>query len=335
MRPIESDLRGRASRLGFGCASLGSRIGAEQGLRAMAQAFDAGVNWYDFAPSYGDGDAEVIGARFLRSVDRDDVIVCTKYGIAPPPDQKLLRLVKPVARSVVRRIPALRPAIGRVRPAARPAVIQADQIGAGLEASLRRLGIGHVDVFALHDPDPSCFNDPGIAEELGRLAGAGKFRALGIAGSQDAARAALSARFPISVVQLPAVVNGDYGSAAPAIPDRCYRVSHSVYGHPSLIDPIAVRLDAQGEIRDRFTDAGYSGTGRHMAAAYLLDRALAGNPSGTVLVSMFDADHLAFNLARSRLDGDTDAADRQLRFRALEALGEGLFRDPVSAAPSA
>ena len=45
------------SRLGFGCASLGSRVAAADGLNALAAAFDAGVNWFDVAPAYGAGEA--------------------------------------------------------------------------------------------------------------------------------------------------------------------------------------------------------------------------------------------------------------------------------------
>ena len=53
------------SCLGFGCASLGSRVGAAPGLRALAAAHDAGVAWFDLAPLYGAGRAEEIAGRFL------------------------------------------------------------------------------------------------------------------------------------------------------------------------------------------------------------------------------------------------------------------------------
>jgi aryl-alcohol dehydrogenase-like predicted oxidoreductase len=62
-----SSLGRNVSVLGFGCASLGSRIGARPGLLALEQAFDAGISWYDVAPSYGDGNAEAILGNFLVS----------------------------------------------------------------------------------------------------------------------------------------------------------------------------------------------------------------------------------------------------------------------------
>lgn len=56
-----------SSRLGFGAASLGSRVEAAAGRRALEAAFDAGVTWLDLAPVYGGGAAEDIAAPFVRA----------------------------------------------------------------------------------------------------------------------------------------------------------------------------------------------------------------------------------------------------------------------------
>ena len=72
------------SCLGFGCASLGSRVGEAPGLRALAAALDAGVTWLDLAPLYGGGRAEEIAGRFLQGRPRDAVQLCSKVGLAPP-----------------------------------------------------------------------------------------------------------------------------------------------------------------------------------------------------------------------------------------------------------
>src|SRR5580692_6033576 len=80
----------RPSRLGLGCASLGSRIGASAGARALSAAHEAGVTWFDVAPPYGLGDAELLLGEFLRG-RRHGVSVTTKVGIAPP---ERLRLMK-------------------------------------------------------------------------------------------------------------------------------------------------------------------------------------------------------------------------------------------------
>ena len=81
----------QASVVGFGCASLGSRIGADQGLRALADAHAHGVTWFDLAPAYGAGEAEAIFGRFLAG-RRDQVLVCSKVGLAPPQRNGLLKI---------------------------------------------------------------------------------------------------------------------------------------------------------------------------------------------------------------------------------------------------
>ena len=61
MRTVVCPGLGRdVSAVGFGCASLGSRVSEAQGLRALGLAFERGVTWYDVAPPYGDGEAEGI-----------------------------------------------------------------------------------------------------------------------------------------------------------------------------------------------------------------------------------------------------------------------------------
>ena len=59
------------SALGFGCASLGSRVDAREGARALAAAHEGGVTWFDLAPVYGGGRAEAIAAPFLQTI-RDE-----------------------------------------------------------------------------------------------------------------------------------------------------------------------------------------------------------------------------------------------------------------------
>ena len=73
----------RTSNLGFGCASLGSRVSKKEGLEALARGFDEGITWFDLAPIYGGGTAESIFSEFLTG-KRDQVHVCTKVGVGRP-----------------------------------------------------------------------------------------------------------------------------------------------------------------------------------------------------------------------------------------------------------
>ena len=82
MRRVQLGRTGmESSGLGFGCASLGSRVTAEEGLRALEAAFDGGVTWLDLAPAYGGGRPRRSPRRFLRG-RRDRLRICTKVGLA-------------------------------------------------------------------------------------------------------------------------------------------------------------------------------------------------------------------------------------------------------------
>ena len=145
------------SALGFGCASLGSRVGAEAGRRALEEAHAAGVTWFDLAPVYGGGAAEAIAGPFLKA-NRDRVQVATKAGLllAGGAAGGLRRRLAPLARGA---LALARPAAARLRRAAPPAnakpPLTPALIVGSLEASLRRLGLDHVELFALHAPDPA------------------------------------------------------------------------------------------------------------------------------------------------------------------------------------
>ena len=131
------------SRLGFGCASLGSRVAAADGLNALAAAFDAGVNWFDVAPAYGAGEAETLLGRFLRG-RRDRAFVVTKVGMAPPRRLGALRLAYALGRPLAARATALRSgfrslAVTRNRHMPLTAALIERSIGESLQSARRRL----------------------------------------------------------------------------------------------------------------------------------------------------------------------------------------------------
>ena len=104
----------KVSAIGFGCASLGSRISATDGGRALDQAFDLRVWWYDVAPSYGDGQAEILLGEFPKGL-REKVVVCTKFGIARPNISRTKQLLRPLARLTAETFPVRRSTVSRVR----------------------------------------------------------------------------------------------------------------------------------------------------------------------------------------------------------------------------
>lgn len=109
----------RISALGFGCGAVGGlmiRGAPAERERAVARAVELGINYFDTAPLYGDGQSEENLGRALRAVSAS-VHVGTKV-----------------------RLPSL------------PAAELPGAIRRSLEESLRRLGMERVDLLQLHNP---------------------------------------------------------------------------------------------------------------------------------------------------------------------------------------
>ena len=147
----------RRSGLGFGCGAVGGlmvRGEPRDQERAIARAIEAGVNYFDTAVQYGDGESEKNLGRALQSLKRPDLVVGTKVRL-PPAD------------------------VGRIGEA----------IAQSLDASLTRLRRDRVDIFHLHNSITPSGGGPAlsVAQVLGevapafeRLRQAGKIRFLGL-----------------------------------------------------------------------------------------------------------------------------------------------------------
>jgi len=110
----------RLSILGFGCGAVGGLMvrgdPADQ-ERAVARALEAGVNYFDTAVAYGDGQSEKNLGRILKQLKPTDAIVGTKVRLRPSDFSRI---------SVA--------------------------VSASLDGSLQRLGLERVDIFHFHNP---------------------------------------------------------------------------------------------------------------------------------------------------------------------------------------
>jgi aryl-alcohol dehydrogenase-like predicted oxidoreductase len=110
----------QVSVLGFGCGAVGGvmvRGDPADQERLVARALDVGVNYFDTAVLYGDGESENNLGRVLKKLKPAGAVVGTKVRV-PPAE------------------------FGRI----------ADAITRSLEGSLVRLGLDRVDIFHLHNP---------------------------------------------------------------------------------------------------------------------------------------------------------------------------------------
>jgi aryl-alcohol dehydrogenase-like predicted oxidoreductase len=165
------------SVLGFGCASIGSRASRRDAVDAVSQAFDLGVNFYDTAPFYGQGESEKILGEVFRD-RRDEVVIATKVGIYPSAMLRLASKLRPIVRIALRSIP------GGGRSSVRKGVqaftlsnsdVQFDRqsMVKSVGDSLRRLRSERIDLLLLHaTPKPEEIDD--VVDELQALQRAGK-----------------------------------------------------------------------------------------------------------------------------------------------------------------
>ncbi|WP_329222872.1 aldo/keto reductase [Streptomyces sp. NBC_01485] len=129
--------------LGLGAAPLANlftEVTDEQANATVAAAWERGVRYFDTAPHYGLGLSERRLGAALRDHPRDRYTVSTKVG-------RLLEPADPPGGDDL--------ANGFAVPATHRRVwdFSADGVRRSLEASLERLGLDHVDVVYLHDPD--------------------------------------------------------------------------------------------------------------------------------------------------------------------------------------
>lgn len=177
----------RVSEIGFGGSRIGGLFAQDGGrtasLRTLEAACDAGINFYDTADMYGQGESEVlIGEAFRKK--RDKVFIASKGGYCLPTRKRFIQLVKPLAKPIVRAIGMRRSPV----PAALSGTISQDfsppYLRKAVEASLRRLKSDHIDLYQLHSPSRQELLGTRIQDALGllgRLKTEGKIREYGIA----------------------------------------------------------------------------------------------------------------------------------------------------------
>lgn len=109
--------------MGFGDPSAGQHswtIGREESREVVRSALDAGVNFFDTAVGYQGGTSEeYLGAALRELADRDDVVVATKF-------------------------------LPRTRDEIESGIGGKEHVLNSLDASLRHLGMDHVDLLICH-----------------------------------------------------------------------------------------------------------------------------------------------------------------------------------------
>jgi aryl-alcohol dehydrogenase-like predicted oxidoreductase len=177
----------RVSEIGFGGSRIGGLLAQDGGrltsLRTLEAACDAGINFYDTADMYSQGESEILIGKAFRK-KRDKVFIATKGGYCLPGRTRLIQFIKPFAKPIVRAIGLRRSAV----PAALSGTISQDfspgYLRKAVEASLRRLQSDHIDLYQIHSPPREELRGARLQDALGllaRLKAEGKIREYGIA----------------------------------------------------------------------------------------------------------------------------------------------------------
>ena len=146
----------QVSRLCLGCMTYGEpdrgkhpwTIGEQASRPFLRQALDAGINFFDTANSYSAGTSEeIVGRALLEYASRDDVVIATKVFFSESTGPNTMGLSR---KSIFREV----------------------------DASLKRLGTDHIDLYQIHRWD---YNTPieETLEALHDVVKAGKARYIG------------------------------------------------------------------------------------------------------------------------------------------------------------
>jgi aryl-alcohol dehydrogenase-like predicted oxidoreductase len=161
------------SSIGLGCMGMSEFYGASEeaaSIDVLHHAIDIGVTFWDTADMYGSGANERLVGRALKG-HRDEVVLATKFAVMRGEDGSFLGV------------------------SGRP-----EYVLEACDASLKRLGVDHIDLYYQHRVDPQV----PIEDTVGALAGlvtAGKVRHIGLSEARAETLGRAAAVHPITALQ--------------------------------------------------------------------------------------------------------------------------------------
>lgn len=208
----------KVSKFGLGCARIGGIFQGDSAsfVRLLSAAADLGINFFDTADMYSQGESEsLLGQAFHKR--RHSVVIASKAGYCLPTRRRFAARIKPLLRPLIR---ALKVRRAQLPQSARGALTQdfsPAYLKRAVEGSLRRLRTDYLDLFQLHSVPLDVVLRGDWEPALESLQRAGKIRYYGL--SCDVREAGLAGLKYAGIKSVQCVLNLlEQGNASELIP---------------------------------------------------------------------------------------------------------------------
>jgi aryl-alcohol dehydrogenase-like predicted oxidoreductase len=238
----------QVSELGLGCARIGGNFKNDPAtfVELLCAARDNGINFFDTADMYCQGESETLLGRAFRR-RRSEVIIASKVGYCLPKQRQLIARVKPLVRPLIRLL--------RVRREQLPSAVRGElaqnfssaYICTAVEASLRRLRTDYLDVLQLHSPPADIVSGGEWTQSLQTLKRSGKVRFFGM--SCDTLESATAALKVADVAAIQVVVNLLEDSFASAVVPQAHQQGVAVIARECLANGLLVKAERDLDLK--------------------------------------------------------------------------------------